>query len=313
MPDDDLTWAPLGDADFDDLVALAACLRADGGLPLAAEPGLYAALGRGRHGEPGRARREGCVGRRGRGAAHGAGRGRDGHGAGRPGDQTPGVRSGAARLGTRRGGPAGWAGRGRVRVADSGAGGALRLPGPGAGVRRGRDADRPGLPVPPAVWPGGTTLHEWTAEVAPRFFAVYQAAFRERPGFPGEPAEEWISDVADDEEFRPGWSVLAEVPGIGDAGFVTGAVGWIVQVGVLPAARGKGLGAALVRESLGRMVADGAVEAWLDVNVNNAAINLYRRLGFRVDGRRARYQPICGWTSVKCSTTSGGWAKNRPM
>jgi ribosomal protein S18 acetylase RimI-like enzyme len=38
------------------------------------------------------------------------------------------------------------------------------------------------------------------------------------------------------------------------------------------------------------MVADGAVEAWLNVNVDNAAIGLYRRLGFRVAGRRARYQ-----------------------
>jgi ribosomal protein S18 acetylase RimI-like enzyme len=145
-------------------------------------------------------------------------------------------------------------------------------------------------PVPVAAWPEGTTLLEWSAETAPRFFAVYQAAFRERPGFPGMPAEEWISDVAGDDEFRPGWSVLAEVPGIGDAGFVTAAVGWIVQVGVRPDARGNGLGAALVEEALGRMVADGAVEAWLDVNVNNVAIVLYRRLGFRVEGRRARYQ-----------------------
>jgi ribosomal protein S18 acetylase RimI-like enzyme len=113
-----------------------------------------------------------------------------------------------------------------------------------------------------------------------------------RPGFPGLAAEAWISDVADDDGFRPGWSVLAEVPGVGDAGFVTGAVGWIVQVGVVPAARGAGLGAALIRESLGRMVAAGAVEAWLDVNVNNPAVGLYRRLGFRIHRYRARYQRI---------------------
>ena len=51
---DDLTWAPLGDADFDDLVALAAaCLGADGGLPIAAEPSFVAApVGRRRHGDP---------------------------------------------------------------------------------------------------------------------------------------------------------------------------------------------------------------------------------------------------------------------
>jgi mycothiol synthase len=34
----------------------------------------------------------------------------------------------------------------------------------------------------------------------------------------------------------------------------------------------------------------GATEAWLDVNVNNPAAKLYGRLGFRHQGRRARYQ-----------------------
>jgi ribosomal protein S18 acetylase RimI-like enzyme len=84
--------------------------------------------------------------------------------------------------------------------------------------------------------------------------------------------------------------VIATVPGRGDIGFVTAAVGWIVQVGVVPAARGEGLGAALIREALTRMQDDGATEAWLDVNVNNPAAKLYERLGFRHQGRRARYQ-----------------------
>ena len=88
-----------------------------------------------------------------------------------------------------------------------------------------------------------------------------------------------------------GWSLLAELPEAGDAGFVTAAVGWIVQVGVVPAARGRGLGRALVTESLGRMAADGEIEAWLNVNVDNpGAAELYRRIGFTDRGRRARYQ-----------------------
>ena len=95
--------------------------------------------------------------------------------------------------------------------------------------------------------------------------------------------------VEDDDDFRPGWSVLASVPGVGDAGFVTAALDWIVQVGVTPAARGRGLGAALVREALGRMQAAGATEAWLDVNVDNPARRLYERLGFTDRGRRARF------------------------
>ena len=144
--------------------------------------------------------------------------------------------------------------------------------------------------VPAPVWPPGAVLQDWSAETAPRFFAVYTAAFRDRPGFPGWSAGEWIGEVTDDEDFRPGWSVLATVPGVGDAGFVTGAVGWVVQVGVVPAARGRGLGGALVCEALGRMRAAGRVEAWLDVNVDNPAARLYRRLGFRGMGRRGRFR-----------------------
>ena len=144
---------------------------------------------------------------------------------------------------------------------------------------------------PPAVaWPDGTTLSSWSAATELRFHAVYEEAFRERPGFPGWSAAQWIDGVATDDEFRPEWSVLASLPGAGDAGFVTAAVDWIVQVGVVPAARGMGLGAALVGEALRRMRAEGATEAWLDVNVDNPAGRLYRRLGFVDRGRRARFR-----------------------
>jgi GNAT superfamily N-acetyltransferase len=145
--------------------------------------------------------------------------------------------------------------------------------------------------VPQAVWPAGTELAVWSAAAAARFHAVYEQAFRERPGFPGWTADEWIAEVTEDDEFRPGWSVLATLPGLGDAGFVTAAVDWIVQVGVDPAARGRGLGGALVAEALRRMRADGATHAWLDVNVDNPAVRLYSKLGFEHRGRRARYRP----------------------
>jgi mycothiol synthase len=143
--------------------------------------------------------------------------------------------------------------------------------------------------VPEVGWPGGIALTEWSAEAAGRFHAVYEAAFRERPGFPGLPAAEWIADVAEDDDFRPGWSVLATLNDR-DVGFVTAADGWIVQVGVVPEARRNNLGGALVAEALRRMLAGGGTHAWLDVNVDNAAARLYRRLGFEHRGRRARYQ-----------------------
>ncbi|GIM96434.1 hypothetical protein Ato02nite_082270 [Paractinoplanes toevensis] len=144
--------------------------------------------------------------------------------------------------------------------------------------------------VGPAGWPGGVELFEWSGRTAERFHRVYVGAFRDRPGFSGESAASWIAEHDEDDEFRAAWSVLVADSG-GDVGFVTAAVGWIVQVGVLPRARGRGLGAALVRESLGRMAAAGGTEAWLNVNVNNpGAAALYRGLGFVDRGRRARFQ-----------------------
>jgi ribosomal protein S18 acetylase RimI-like enzyme len=140
-------------------------------------------------------------------------------------------------------------------------------------------------------WPADVAVTSWSGAVAERFFGVYEASFRGRPGYPGPSAAEWIAENEADDEFRPGWSLLASLPGIGDAGFLTAAVGWIVQVGVAPAARRRGLGRALVTEALRRMAADGEPEAWLTVNVNNpAAADLYHDLGFTARGRRARYQ-----------------------
>ncbi len=215
--------------------------------------------------------------------------------------------------------------------------------------------------VPEHSRPAGIELEEWSEATAERFFGAYEAAFRERPGFPGWTTDEWINDLVEDDEFRPGWSLLATRVGARDAarlgasdaarikareavsvgvlatadgapvaardvGFVTsaaatvttsylpgalgydpvpaddalvsgathpvggGGAGWIVQVGVVPSARGNGLGGTLVSETLRRMRADGVAEAWLTVNVDNpGAAGLYRRLGFRTTGRRARY------------------------
>lgn len=154
------------------------------------------------------------------------------------------------------------------------------------------DVLRIDLASPPEspAWPDGARLHTWSSSTAPRFFAVYEASFRDRAGFPGDSAETWIGDLEDDDGFRPGWSVLVDLPGVGDAGFVTAAVGWVDQVGVIPQARGRGLGAALTAAALSRMRADGETEAWLNVNVDNPAKSVYLRLGFTQAGRRARFE-----------------------
>jgi len=144
---------------------------------------------------------------------------------------------------------------------------------------------------PAAVWPAEATLSTWSQPVARRFHATYHGAFRDRPGFPADPVDEWIAENEDDEDFLPDSSLLVTLPGLGDAGFITTARGWVVQVGVVPSARRLGLAAALITEALARMRAAGDTHAWLTVNVNNpGAAAVYRRLGFADRGRRARFR-----------------------
>ena len=81
-----------------------------------------------------------------------------------------------------------------------------------------------------------------------------------------------------------------------------------MQVGVVPAARGRGIGAALVGEALRRMRADGATQAWLNVNVDNPAVRLYRELGFEHRGRRARYRRSAARPVELLTSGSLGWA-----
>lgn len=153
------------------------------------------------------------------------------------------------------------------------------------------------MSMPLAAWrpvvPAGTdvTFTEWNSRVAPRFFAVWEAAFRERPGFPGWPAGTWISWIADHEAFRADWTLLASGGGV-DVGFIAGAAGgWIVQLGVIPAARGRRISALMINEVCGRMIAAGEARAVLTVNSNNpSAIAIYERIGFARTGRRARYE-----------------------
>ncbi|MCO8276290.1 GNAT family N-acetyltransferase [Actinoplanes sp. TRM 88003] len=146
--------------------------------------------------------------------------------------------------------------------------------------------------LPPAPeWPLGVTVASWSGAVAQRFHATYHASFSDRPGFPGDPAEEWIAENEEDEDFLPDCSLLVTLPDLCDAGFITAARDWVVQVGVVPSARRRGLAAALILESLSRQRAADGTHAWLTVNVNNpGAADLYRRLGFTDRGRRARYR-----------------------
>ena len=146
-------------------------------------------------------------------------------------------------------------------------------------------ADRPAAPR----WPDGAHVEPWNARTAGRFHAVQEAAFRDRPGFVSSQPDAWTGEVVDDTDGRTEACVLATLPGVGDAGFVTAGQGWVIQVGVVPAARGRGLGRALVLEAARRLRSVGDEGAWLCVEIRNPAARLYRDLGFVDRGRRARF------------------------
>lgn len=154
-----------------------------------------------------------------------------------------------------------------------------------------------GLPITDHAIPPDITMASWKPELAEQFYQAYHAAFRERPGFPGWSASEWITHVTENDHI-PEWSLLASADGA-PLGFVIGNIdlttsppgGFVWQIGVIPAQRRRGLGSALMTETLRRMQETGAASAQLTVHTNNpGAIDAYTRLGFVTIGRRARYE-----------------------
>lgn len=91
---------------------------------------------------------------------------------------------------------------------------------------------------------------------------------RRKPGF--LPVATWLIAGPD--------GPCATIQGVMDRG----PIGAIQNVGVVPAARGLGLGRALVRRALDGFYLAGLRRAYLEVTAENAgAILLYRQVGFR--------------------------------
>ena len=158
-----------------------------------------------------------------------------------------------------------------------------------------------GLPLPDHPLPPGVTITSWQPGLAGRFFQAYHASFRERPGFPGWSAEEWIR-WTDDDHLIPEWSLLAQADEV-PLGFVTAGIEYldpfVMQIGVIPGQRRHGLASALTVETMRRMRAAGETAVELTVNLNNpGALQVYTRLGFITVGRRARYERIAQGDSV---------------
>jgi ribosomal protein S18 acetylase RimI-like enzyme len=157
-----------------------------------------------------------------------------------------------------------------------------------------RDLD---LPIPALPLPTGVALLPWSDARASLFYAAYLDAFRERPGFPGWDEPTWRANLTDHTDFWPAYSLLL-LDGAEPAGFAICAAdeqeagaGHIVQMGLRPAWRGRGLADMLLAQLLQRFRAAGLRQARLEVNTNNPrAARLYARLGFVLARRFSSYR-----------------------
>lgn len=150
-------------------------------------------------------------------------------------------------------------------------------------------------PLPQADVPLSVSCFPWEADRTHEFFAAYEASFRDRPGFPHWSKEQWVTWVSGDPAFRPDLSWVAIEQGQ-PVGFVTNEqesaqIGYIIQIGVHPQWRRRGLAAALMARSLHAWQAEGKETVMLHVNVNNpGAIRLYQKLGFTIVARRGAFR-----------------------
>lgn len=140
--------------------------------------------------------------------------------------------------------------------------------------------------APSMAFPAGIELRTWDEMTAPLFFHAYDSAFRDRPGFPKWEESRWRASFTQPEEFRPDLSVVAldgPEPAAYAVAWVEHGCGWVTQMGVRPAWRGKGLGETLLSRALAAFAAEGLPNAMLEVATNNpAASALYARMGFVV-------------------------------
>ncbi|MFF3643255.1 GNAT family N-acetyltransferase [Streptomyces sp. NPDC002564] len=159
-------------------------------------------------------------------------------------------------------------------------------------VRRYHAMERPLTPAadPLPAPPPGVTLRDCLAEEdRVRAHALLQESFAEHFDHQPRTYAQWLDDI--DAE-RVDWSLIwiAHVEGVGDAAVLRThddrpSMGWIGHVGVLAAARGRGLGSHLLRHAFGHYAARGRDRIGLGVDTDNSsgALGLYERHGMTLD------------------------------
>lgn len=156
----------------------------------------------------------------------------------------------------------------------------------------------------PATEVPGVRIIGWDVARSREVLAMSDAAFRDHWGHVDRTPEMWDARVTA-HRFRPEWSVLA-VDEVSDR--VVGAAincayeqdweatgspeGYTDELSVAASHRGRGIGSALLRESMRRFAASGMESAALGVDKANAsgALGLYEALGYQQRGRTCVHQ-----------------------
>ena len=136
----------------------------------------------------------------------------------------------------------------------------------------------------PATEVPGVRIIGWDVARSREVLAMSDAAFRDHWGHVDRTPEMWDARVTA-HRFRPEWSVLAwEATGSPE--------GYTDELSVAASHRGRGIGSALLRESMRRFAASGMESAALGVDKANAsgALGLYEALGYQQRGRTCVHQ-----------------------
>ncbi|MBG0830359.1 GNAT family N-acetyltransferase [Planomonospora sp. ID67723] len=141
------------------------------------------------------------------------------------------------------------------------------------------------------VTPAGVTLHSGlTDEVRRQGHAVQQAGFAEHFGFTPKGFDEWFADL--DASSTTDWAQLTVAHVGGEpAAMLLGTnmfagdenCGYVRQLAVLPAFRGRGLGRFMLRTAFAADARRGRAGTYLHVDANNStpALDLYLSVGMR--------------------------------
>ncbi|QSO53584.1 GNAT family N-acetyltransferase [Alicyclobacillus curvatus] len=154
--------------------------------------------------------------------------------------------------------------------------------------------------VPELVTSQPFVFRSWSTELEGEFYALYYQCFKERPGFPQWSMDEWIDRVSSDTNFRPDLSYIVSLDNK-NMGFITAdndaedpefdTHAYIIQIGVMPEWRRKGIASILTTKYLAACRGEGKKGVILHVNRNNpGAIKLYEGLGFKTVRTRGTFE-----------------------